>query len=203
VHAPTASWCRRTAGPGLTGRGRLAVRGDAGDRPGLRPVSRAGPVAGAPGGPRPGKVIADLRLRLAERWPWAGEFAAAVTRLQALPSVLPVPTATMTRKGNTRAAEPRPPGATAGHPGMGDPLRAARAFPHARTAIKFRQVKPQGTGHLTAQGSLPGPAAADNVNALRPGRPAVLRRTSLHHVKPAGKPVIHRYHPVPGRGNIP
>ena len=26
----------------------------------------------------------------------------------------------MTRKGNTRAAEPRPPGATAGRPGMGD-----------------------------------------------------------------------------------
>jgi hypothetical protein len=92
------------------------VRGDAGDRPDPRPVSRAGPVAGAAGGPRPGKVIADLRLRLAERWPWAGENAAAVTRLQALPSVLPVPTATMTRKGNTRAAEPRPPGATAWHP---------------------------------------------------------------------------------------
>jgi hypothetical protein len=27
-----------------------------------------------------------LRLRLAERWPWAGEITAAVTRLQALPS---------------------------------------------------------------------------------------------------------------------
>jgi len=27
-----------------------------------------------------------LRLRLAERWPWAGQIAAAVTRLQALPS---------------------------------------------------------------------------------------------------------------------
>ena len=27
-----------------------------------------------------------LRLRLAERWPWAGEVTAAVTRLQALPS---------------------------------------------------------------------------------------------------------------------
>jgi hypothetical protein len=27
-----------------------------------------------------------LRLRLAERWPWAGETAAAITRLQALPS---------------------------------------------------------------------------------------------------------------------
>jgi hypothetical protein len=27
-----------------------------------------------------------LRLRLAERWPWAGEIAAAITRLQALPS---------------------------------------------------------------------------------------------------------------------
>jgi hypothetical protein len=121
VHAPTASWCRRTPGPGLTGRGRLAVRGDASDRPGPRPVSRAGPVAGAAGGPRPGKVIADLRLRLAERWPWAGEIAAAVTRLQALPSVLPVPTATMTRKGNTRAAEPGPPGATAGRPGMATP----------------------------------------------------------------------------------
>jgi phosphate transport system substrate-binding protein len=34
-------------------------------------------VAGAAGGPRPGKVIADLRLRLAERWPWAGEIATA------------------------------------------------------------------------------------------------------------------------------
>jgi hypothetical protein len=28
----------------------------------------------------------QLRLRLAERWPWAGEITAAVTRLQALPS---------------------------------------------------------------------------------------------------------------------
>ena len=27
-----------------------------------------------------------LRLRLAERWPWAGEVTTAVTRLQALPS---------------------------------------------------------------------------------------------------------------------
>jgi len=27
-----------------------------------------------------------LRLRLAERWPWAGQIAAAVTRLEALPS---------------------------------------------------------------------------------------------------------------------
>ena len=27
-----------------------------------------------------------LRLRLAQRWPWAGQIAAAVTRLQALPS---------------------------------------------------------------------------------------------------------------------
>lgn len=27
-----------------------------------------------------------LRLRLAERWPWAAEIAAAVTRLQAIPS---------------------------------------------------------------------------------------------------------------------
>jgi hypothetical protein len=27
-----------------------------------------------------------LRLRLAERWPWAGKITAAVTRLQALPS---------------------------------------------------------------------------------------------------------------------
>ncbi len=27
-----------------------------------------------------------LRLRLAERWPWAGDITAAVTRLQALPS---------------------------------------------------------------------------------------------------------------------
>jgi hypothetical protein len=27
-----------------------------------------------------------LRLRLAERWLWAGEIAAAVTRLQALPA---------------------------------------------------------------------------------------------------------------------
>ena len=27
-----------------------------------------------------------LRLRLAERWPWAGEITAAITRLQALPS---------------------------------------------------------------------------------------------------------------------
>jgi hypothetical protein len=27
-----------------------------------------------------------LRLRLAARWPWAGEITAAVTRLQALPS---------------------------------------------------------------------------------------------------------------------
>jgi hypothetical protein len=27
-----------------------------------------------------------LRLRLAERWPWAADIAAAVTRLQALPS---------------------------------------------------------------------------------------------------------------------
>jgi len=27
-----------------------------------------------------------LRLRLAERWPWAGELTAAATRLQALPS---------------------------------------------------------------------------------------------------------------------
>jgi hypothetical protein len=27
-----------------------------------------------------------LRLRLAERWPWADEVTAAVTRLQALPS---------------------------------------------------------------------------------------------------------------------
>jgi hypothetical protein len=135
VHAPTASWCRRTAGPGLTGRGRLAVRGDAGDRPGPRPVSRAGPVAGAAGGPRPGKVIADLRLRLAERWPWSGEIAAAVTRLQALPSVLPVPTATMTRKGNTRAAEPahpaRQPGAQAWRRPNIDPSRTHQT----RTAI--------------------------------------------------------------------
>jgi hypothetical protein len=27
-----------------------------------------------------------LRLRLAERWPWTGQIAAAVTRLRALPS---------------------------------------------------------------------------------------------------------------------
>ena len=27
-----------------------------------------------------------LRLRLAERWPWAGEITAAITRLQALPA---------------------------------------------------------------------------------------------------------------------
>ena len=27
-----------------------------------------------------------LRLRLADRWPWAGELTAAVTRLQAIPS---------------------------------------------------------------------------------------------------------------------
>ncbi len=27
-----------------------------------------------------------LRLRLAQRWPWAGQITAAVTRLQALPS---------------------------------------------------------------------------------------------------------------------
>jgi hypothetical protein len=27
-----------------------------------------------------------LRLRLARRWPWAGQISAAVTRLQALPS---------------------------------------------------------------------------------------------------------------------
>jgi len=33
----------------------------------------------APGGRR-------LRLRLAARWPWAGQITAAVTRLQALPS---------------------------------------------------------------------------------------------------------------------
>ena len=30
--------------------------------------------------------ILDTRLRLAERWPWAGEMTAGVTRLQALPS---------------------------------------------------------------------------------------------------------------------
>jgi len=27
-----------------------------------------------------------LRLRLAERWPWTGEFITAITRLQAIPS---------------------------------------------------------------------------------------------------------------------
>jgi hypothetical protein len=27
-----------------------------------------------------------LRLRLAERWPWAGEITAAITRMQALPA---------------------------------------------------------------------------------------------------------------------
>jgi hypothetical protein len=158
VHAPTASWCRRTAGPGLTGRGRLAVRGDAGDRPGPRPVSRAGPVAGAAGGPRPGKVIADLRLRLAERWPWAGEIAAAVTRLQALPSVLPVPTATMTRKGNTRAAEPRPPGATAEHPGMGD----------ARTSTPAEHLRPGQPSHETSRLD----SSCDPPTMRKPPRPA-------------------------------
>jgi hypothetical protein len=39
-----------------------------------------------------------LRLRLAERWPWAGEVTAAVTRLQALPSGCPAGTAPTTRK---------------------------------------------------------------------------------------------------------
>ena len=61
----------------------------------------------------------------------------------------------------------KPRGGTPHEDALDDPGRAARAFPHARTAIKFRQVKPQGAGQLTAQGGLPRPAAADDVNALR------------------------------------
>jgi hypothetical protein len=33
---------------------------------------------------RLGRGARRLRLRLAERWPWAGEITAAITRLQAL-----------------------------------------------------------------------------------------------------------------------
>jgi hypothetical protein len=36
-----------------------------------------------------GRLVRDgyrLRLRLAERWPWAREITAAISRLQALPS---------------------------------------------------------------------------------------------------------------------
>jgi len=106
----------------------------------------------------PGKVIADLRLRLAERWPWAGEIAAAVTRLQALPSVLPVPTATMTRKGNTRAAEPRPPGATARHPGMGD----------ARTSTPAEHLRPGQPSHETSRLD----SSCDPPTMRKPPRPA-------------------------------
>ena len=100
----------------------------------------------------------------------------------------------------------KPRGGTPHEDPLDDPPRAARAFPRARTAIKFSQFKPQGPGHLTAQGSLPGPAAADNVNTLWPDQPAVPHRTSFHHVKPAGKPVItvfHRYVSVRGRNSIP
>lgn len=92
----------------------------------------------------------------------------------------------------------KPHGGTPHEDALDDPPRAARAHSCAGTTVKFSQVKPQGAGHLTAQGSLPGPAAADNVDALRPGQPAVPHRAS--------KPVItvfHRHDPVRGRDSIP
>ena len=50
-----------------------------------------------------------LRLRLAGRWPWAGEVTAAVTRLQALPSGLPSRNHSSDRKGAAPGrVEPRP-----------------------------------------------------------------------------------------------
>jgi hypothetical protein len=59
----------------------IALRGTARrwepKRLGLRLLSVAGRLA------RSGR---RLRLRLAERWPWADDITAAVTRLQAMPS---------------------------------------------------------------------------------------------------------------------
>ena len=83
--------------------------------PGRRPASRVVSTFAAGGGrSRPGKALADalvrrwepkrlrprvfavagrlarsgrrLRLRLAGRWPWAGDITVTATRLQALPS---------------------------------------------------------------------------------------------------------------------
>jgi hypothetical protein len=58
-----------------------------------------------------------LRLRLAERWPWAGEITAAAACLQALHPA-DQPEQPDGQEGETPGlVEPRPPGATAGQPG--------------------------------------------------------------------------------------
>jgi Transposase DDE domain group 1 len=62
-----------------------------------------------------------LRLRLAERWPWAAQVTVAAVRLQALPSGWPAGTATTTRKENTRAR------------GTPPTRRDSRAARHGRT----------------------------------------------------------------------
>ena len=57
-----------------------------------------------------------LRLRLAQRWPWAADITAAIARLQACrPADQPERTHD-TEGGNQGTVEPRPPGATAGQP---------------------------------------------------------------------------------------
>ena len=57
-----------------------------------------------------------LRLRLAQRWPWADQITAAATRLQALPPANQQQPSLRHRRSNPGARGTRPPGATAGQP---------------------------------------------------------------------------------------
>jgi hypothetical protein len=58
-----------------------------------------------------------LRLRLAERWPWAGDITATVTRLQARPPADQPEPPLRPGKETTRGRGTPPTGATAGQPG--------------------------------------------------------------------------------------
>jgi Transposase DDE domain group 1 len=68
-------------------------------------------------------VRGGRRLRLAGRWPWATDTTAAVTRLH---PKTPGP------------AEPRPPDATAGQPGIARARKSAAAE-HLRSAVHWRE----------------------------------------------------------------
>ena len=79
-----------------------------------------------------------LRLRLAERWPWAIEVTAAVTRLQALrPADQPQPPL-RPGKETPGPVEPRPPGATAG-PASTAGARKLTPAEHLRPAHQGRE----------------------------------------------------------------
>ena len=86
-----------------------------------------------------------LRLRLAERWPWAGDLTAAIARLQALPVRLTSRNTPTTRKEQPPGpVEPRPPGATAGQP--------ATPAPENQPASRTAQASTPGTRKIEANG---------------------------------------------------